>query len=70
MTEAESRTSALSFRSFRLFMSMRLPAALAAQMQSVAAGWMVYDISHDPLSLMWLFPRLRHVDRLEDVEMS
>ncbi len=51
MTEAESQTSALSFRNFRLFMAMRLPAALAVQIQSVAVGWQVYDISHDPLSL-------------------
>lgn len=51
MTEAESQSSALSFRNFRLFMAMRLPAALAVQIQSVAVGWQVYDISHDPLSL-------------------
>ena len=51
MIEAESQPSALSFRNFRLFMAMRLPAALAVQMQSVAVGWQVYDISHDPLSL-------------------
>jgi len=51
MIEAESQSSALSFRNFRLFMAMRLPAALAVQMQSVAVGWQVYDISHDPLSL-------------------
>jgi MFS family permease len=30
---------------------MRLPTALAVQMQSVAVGWQVYDISHKPLSL-------------------
>jgi MFS family permease len=51
MTEAESQPSALSFRNFRLFMGVRLPAALAVQIQSVAVGWQVYDISHDPLSL-------------------
>ncbi|HEX4504891.1 MAG TPA: MFS transporter [Alphaproteobacteria bacterium] len=51
MIEAESQPSALSFRNFRLFMAMRLPAALAVQIQSVAVGWQVYDISHDPLSL-------------------
>ena len=47
----ESQISALSFRDFRLFLAMRLPAALAVQMQSVAVGWQVYDISHSPLSL-------------------
>jgi MFS family permease len=51
MTEAESQPSALSFPNFRLFMAMRLPAALAVQIQSVAVGWQVYDISHDPLQL-------------------
>jgi len=51
MTEAESQSSALSFRNFRVFMAMRLPAALAVQIQSVAVGWQVYDISHEPLSL-------------------
>src|ERR1700754_2043950 len=51
MTEAQSQTSALSFRNFRFFMAIRLPSALAVQMQSVAVGWQVYDISHDPLSL-------------------
>jgi len=51
MTEADSQPSALSFRNFRLFMAMRLPAALAVQIQSVAVGWQVYDITHDPLSL-------------------
>lgn len=47
----ESQPSALSFRDFRFFLAMRLPAALAVQMQSVAVGWQVYDISHSPLSL-------------------
>jgi len=47
----ESQISALSFRDFRFFLAMRLPAALAVQMQSVAVGWQVYDISHSPLSL-------------------
>ena len=30
---------------------MRVPAVPAVQMRSVAVGWQVYDISHDPLSL-------------------
>jgi MFS family permease len=51
MTEGESQPSALSFRDFRFFLAMRLPTALAVQMQSVAVGWQVYDISHKPLSL-------------------
>ena len=47
----ESNRSPLSFRDFRFFLGMRLPATLAVQMQSVAVGWQVYDISHKPLSL-------------------
>ncbi|MDB5394030.1 MAG: transporter, partial [Rhodospirillales bacterium] len=47
----ESGRNALSFRDFRFFLGMRLPAALAVQMQSVAVGWQVYDISHTPLAL-------------------
>jgi MFS family permease len=51
MTEDDSQPSPLSFRNFRLFLGLRLPAALAVQMQSVAVGWQVYDITHAPLSL-------------------
>ncbi|MDB5394938.1 MAG: major Facilitator Superfamily protein [Rhodospirillales bacterium] len=47
----ESGRNALSFRDYRFFIGMRLPAALAVQMQSVAVGWQVYDISHTPLAL-------------------
>jgi MFS family permease len=51
MIEGESQAGALSFRDFRFFLAMRLPTSLAVQMQSVAVGWQVYDISHKPLSL-------------------
>lgn len=51
MTAEESTRSALSYRDFRLFLGMRLPANLAVQIQSVAVGWQVYDISHRPLDL-------------------
>jgi MFS family permease len=51
MIEGESQAGALSFRDFRFFLAIRLPTALAVQMQSVAVGWQVYDISHTPLSL-------------------
>jgi MFS family permease len=51
MIEGESQAGVLSFRDFRFFLAMRLPSALAVQMQSVAVGWQVYDISHKPLSL-------------------
>jgi hypothetical protein len=51
MIEAESQPNTLSYRKFRFFLGIRLPAAPAVQMQGVAVGWQVYDISHDPLSL-------------------
>jgi MFS family permease len=47
----ESRRNVLSFPDYRFFLGMRLPATLAVQMQSVAVGWQVYDITHRPLSL-------------------
>ena len=36
---------------FMRFLSARLLATLAAQMQTVAVGWQVYDITHDPIDL-------------------
>jgi MFS family permease len=47
----ESGRNVLSFPDFRFFVGMRLPASLAVQMQSVAVGWQVYDVTHQPLSL-------------------
>ena len=41
----------LRLRDFRLFMSGRLLSILCTQMQAVAVGWQVYDITHDPLTL-------------------
>jgi MFS family permease len=43
--------NALSFPNFRYFIAMRLPASLAVQMQSVAVGWQVYDLTHRPIAL-------------------
>jgi MFS family permease len=51
MSIEEKRQSALSFRDFRFFLAMRLPTALAVQMQSVAVGWQLYDLTHRPLNL-------------------
>src|SRR5215471_4243814 len=63
MTEvpAESETAAtardaeppsvLGIRDFRLFVATRVPAVLAIQIQNVAVGWQVYDITHRPLDL-------------------
>jgi len=47
----ETQPSAFSFRDFRFFLAMRIPATLATQVQGVAVGWHVYDISHQPISL-------------------
>ncbi len=41
----------LGIRDFRLFMGGRLLSILSTQMQAVAVGWQVYDITHDPLTL-------------------
>src|SRR5690348_7065749 len=49
--DEDGANSALSFRDFRLFLAMRLPSNLASQMQSVAIGWQIYDITHRPLDL-------------------
>ncbi len=38
-------------RDFRLFISARFLANLSIQMQSVAVGWQVYDVTRDPLAL-------------------
>ncbi len=51
MTVEETRPSAFSFRDFRFFLAMRTPATLATQIQGVAVGWHVYDISHQPIAL-------------------
>lgn len=51
MAMTESGRSALAYRDFQLFLGMRLPANLGVQMQSVAVGWQVYDLTHRPLDL-------------------
>jgi MFS family permease len=52
MISASARPgNALSVSNFRYFIGMRLPAALATQMQSVAVGWQVYSLTHRPISL-------------------
>ena len=38
-------------RDFRLFLGGRFFAGLALQMQSVAIGWYLYDLTRDPLAL-------------------
>src|SRR5262245_63464565 len=46
-----ARLEVLRNRDFRLFLVARLLATLAVQMQTVAVGWQVYAITHDPLDL-------------------
>jgi MFS family permease len=41
----------LGVRDFRLFLSGRALSNLSIQMQSVAVGWQVYDLTNDPLAL-------------------
>src|SRR5690606_32845667 len=43
--------SVLRFRDLRLFLSCRFLSALGVNMQTVAVGWQIYDITGDPLAL-------------------
>ncbi|MSQ68433.1 MAG: MFS transporter [Gammaproteobacteria bacterium] len=42
---------ALRYRDFALYTAARFAATLAWQMLSVAAGWQIYALTHDPLAL-------------------
>ena len=44
-------TSVFHNRSFVLFWLSRVSASLAVQMQSLAVGWQIYDLTHDPFDL-------------------
>jgi Transmembrane secretion effector len=44
-------TAVLRLRDFRLYLCVRFMSSVAMQMQSVAVGWQIYDITSDPLSL-------------------
>jgi len=50
-TAGRHALGALSYPSFARFLSARFLSTLAVQMQSVAVGWQVYAITHDPLDL-------------------
>lgn len=50
-TAGRHALGALSYPSFSRFLSARFLSTLAVQMQSVAVGWQVYAITHDPLDL-------------------
>ena len=46
--------SALAIRDFRLLWTGSLIASFAMQMQMVARGWLIYDITASPLALTWV----------------
>lgn len=50
-TEATSPESAFGYPGFRRYWVARLCASLAIQMQAVAVGWQVYDLTRRPLDL-------------------
>ena len=45
---------ALVIRDFRLLWIANLIAAFAMQMQMVARGWLIYDLTSSPLALTWV----------------
>lgn len=49
--DAVSGWVAFRHRDFALYWASRFLSALAVQMQAVAVGWLVYDITRDPLAL-------------------
>ena len=54
MTPAETRRdgwAAFRHRDFKLYFTSRFASGLAIQMQNVAVGWRVYDLTSDPLAL-------------------
>ncbi len=51
MAHSDSAPSAFSYPAFRHYWASRLLSTLATQMQSVAIGWQVYDLTHRPLDL-------------------
>jgi len=48
-----SGTHVLRIRDFALFLGGRFASVLAAQMQWVANGWYLYDLTGDPMTLGW-----------------
>jgi MFS family permease len=47
-------TAAFRHRAFRHFLGARFLVVVGGQMQSVAIGWQVYALTHDPLKLGWV----------------
>jgi MFS family permease len=48
---ASSGLAVFGFQNFRLFQVARFCMVLALEMQSVAVGWQIYEITHRPLDL-------------------
>jgi hypothetical protein len=46
-----------AFQNFRLFQTARFCMVLALEMQSVAVGWQIYEITHRALDLGAIFSR-------------
>jgi MFS family permease len=46
--------SSLKFRDFRFLWIANLAASFAMQMQMVARGWLIYDMTSSPLALTWV----------------
>ena len=46
--------ASLSFRDFRLLWFGNLAATFAMQMQIVARGWLIYDMTSSPMALTWV----------------
>ncbi len=53
MSSAPVARHVLRNRDFGLFLGGRFFAVLASQMQSVAVGWTLYDLTGDPMALGW-----------------
>src|SRR5258708_10333516 len=51
MTVAEAPRAAFQYRDFRLSLGASVASVFAMQMQSVAIGWQVYDLTHRPFDL-------------------
>jgi MFS family permease len=49
--DPDPRMAVLRNRDFAFFLSARFLATLAVQMQTVAVGWQVYEVTRDPLDL-------------------
>ena len=57
MTGPDTKTgmfSSLGFRDFRLLWFGSIAATFAMQMQIVARGWLIYDMTRSPMALTWV----------------